>query len=176
MGTRYTKPIANDTYDLCEVAWRALPSEAERQTFTVLPRPDLRLLLRASRSIIDAPPATKAPGETDDTALEAMEGKSEPAATDDLADEPSACLEEQEQEQEHDGELLVSVSSELEETESAPTADSAPVAVVVASPVSTVPAAAPVENHDVFPNDSSADPPRIGPKRTRCAACQRFTR
>merc|ERR1711988_194138 len=104
--------------------------------------------------IIDAPPAAE---DQPDAALEAMEAEAEPA-TADLADEPPTCVGQREHahehEHEHEQELLVSVSSELEETESAPTVDGTPVAAVVASPVSTAPATAPVENEDCSESDA----------------------
>eukprot|EP01052_Picozoa_sp_SAG31_P032811 SAG31_NODE_3636_length_4035_cov_2.230691_5_plen_485_part_00 len=52
-GTRYTKPgAAGDSYDLCEAAWKAL-SLAEQKDFTVVERPDVNILLRTSRTVIE---------------------------------------------------------------------------------------------------------------------------
>jgi hypothetical protein len=59
-GTRYTRPGAGDSYDLCEAAWRALPA-GEQEAFRKLERPDLRGLLRVTTAALGESAASEPP-------------------------------------------------------------------------------------------------------------------
>ena len=59
-GTRYSRAAGADTYDLCEAAWKSL-DEGERATFRAIERPELAMLLRTSRAVIDTEPAAAEP-------------------------------------------------------------------------------------------------------------------
>ena len=59
-GTRYTRPTGDDTYDVSEAAFGALP-EAERAALTALPRPDVHLLIK---HVLGAEAAALAEAET----------------------------------------------------------------------------------------------------------------
>ena len=78
-GTRYTRPTGDDTYDVSEAAFGALP-EAERAALAALPRPDVHLLIK---HVLGAEAAALAEAETraaEDAAAAEAEAEAQAAA------------------------------------------------------------------------------------------------
>eukprot|EP01052_Picozoa_sp_SAG31_P066019 SAG31_NODE_24827_length_473_cov_1.355615_1_plen_150_part_01 len=49
-GTRYTKQLPNDTYDICEAAFKKLPA-AEQATFVAIKIPDIKVVVKTVKQM-----------------------------------------------------------------------------------------------------------------------------
>lgn len=134
-GVRYTRRNGNDTYDLCEAAWTALPQD-EQASFTAVERPQVAILLRTSRAVVDTEHIAPTETAADENTVSDENTHAVPvlatASVGDAEDGTPRASDESDA-------LLVSVSSSTpEEDRSTAAVDSsavAPVEVIAAEPV-----------------------------------------